>query len=237
MSGVDSKMIEINLLPIELRKKTHKAISAGGLGLPKRLMINTGIIVLFFLVSAHIALSITAMIKKGQADDLRLEWQILQPAKQNADGHIRQIQALKAREKLIKSASGVDVIWAGKLNCISDLIPAEIWLTGITLNERQRVIKPGQIRGLNARAAAGGKSDTQQILTVNGIVESKHSSKMLSPVGRFIKSLENEPLFFNDFEEIELGDVKRREINERNVMSFELICVVRDKEEQTVGPQ
>ena len=230
-------MIEINLLPKELRKKTHKAISAGGLDLPKRLMINTGIIVLFFLVLTHIALSITTMIKKGQAQDLQLEWQILQPAKQSADGHIRQIQALKAREKLIKSVGGVDVIWARKLNYISELIPSEIWLTRITLDERQRVIKRGQTRGLNARAAAGVRDNTQQILTLNGIVESKHSSKMLSPVGRFIKSLENEPLFFDDFEEIELGDVKRREIEERNVMSFELICVVKDKEEQTVGLQ
>lgn len=217
-------MIEINLLPPELRKKKIK--------LPRQTLINTAVITLFCLVILHIILAFIAARQKKQLKLFQQEWKILQPQKIEADTVINQMQLLRNKETLIRKASGLDIVWAQKLNLISDLIPAEIWLTKVSLESRTRSPKPSQQRKLNLKAIQELKKRDQKILVISGVVAAGRSSEMLSPVSRFITRLKREPLFFNDFEEVELGQVKRKKIDNKEVMVFELICILKEEQEQ-----
>lgn len=188
-------MIEINFLPVKYRKRN---IQLPDLSEIKAIPIIIG--VFSFLIGVYLILSIILAVKTGALNRLNNEWQGMTGEKQHVDEIKKEIKYFKGKADLIDKLVGGRMLWAKKLNQLSDLIPDGIWLENLELGSRK----------------------DQQVLILKGNVFSR-SKEETALTGDFIKSLRDNREFFADFSDIELESIKRHKLGETEVMEFNLI--------------
>lgn len=190
-------MIEINLLPEELRKKE-------GLRLPKEFYI-IGVGVLSFLIVLHATTGMIIKWKRYRVVKLTQRWAELAPLRKSVDV-IRQETA-----DLDKRAGGIDrlmvrrFLWSEKLNQLSNLVIPGIWIRTLSLNP------------------SPPSKNLPLTLNLKGSVVSRQGEEM-AIVGKFITNLKNDRDFSEDFNNIELKSIQRRGIRGTEVMDFVLVC-------------
>ena len=187
-------MIEINLLPPEMRKKK--------LELPEIPLIPVGVGILCVFVIGSLILGLVVHRKNSQLKILRREWAEKLPLKNEADGLKAEAERLRREKVLLEDLSKRRFLWSAKLNSLSDLIPMGIWLTELSLDEM------GEMR----------------FLTLEGIAMPFKRQEMIALVTRFMDTLKRDKRFFSGLESIELGPIERIKVEETEVMRFSLIC-------------
>ena len=95
-------MIEINLLPPELKKKRESKILGGKFNLPPEVMIGLGGGMVAFLIIVHILLMLTNMARLAQYKSLKKEWDRMLPHKGEADNVVKELRNLQAKLKSIE---------------------------------------------------------------------------------------------------------------------------------------
>jgi len=193
-------MIEINLLPPEMRKKK--------LELPEIPLMPVGVGILCVFVIGSLILGLAVHRKNSQLKILRREWEERIPLKKEADGFKAEIERLRRKSALLEDLSKRRFLWSVKLNSLSDLIPMGIWLTELSLDEM------GEMR----------------FLTLEGIAMPFKGQEMIALVTRFMDALKNDKRFFFGLEDIELGPIERIKVEEAEVMRFSLICRLKERE-------
>jgi len=187
-------MIEINLLPEELRQK-HAPLFSLNLEMEKiKIFIAVGLGA--FLVLLVVFLSVAFFIRKGQVSVLT--------ARENKDSSkISQIQALNSEITGLKvKIDGIDelikrrFLWAQKLNQLSGLVASNTWFTHIYTDSENRLI-------------------------IEGSVVSKSEEEMAC-VGKFMKNLKEDVEFFKDFKNIKLESVQRSDKDESGIVDFKI---------------
>lgn len=180
-------MITINLLPTQRKRITAPA--------PNQAMI---MIFALFLAAGALATAYYFRVQLAERRELK-EQLVADQAAYVEDVKIAhqlqaQLDALQQRKKLIEELlySGPEI--ARKLNQISDLIPAKIWLEQIkmetTEKQEQRVVTTGQ-----TRTSRTVRVETT-MLTLTGVTEDLTNGPSL--VAEFISRLHNSP-FMEDF--------------------------------------
>lgn len=187
-------MIEINLLPPERRKKT--------LELPKFPLLPVGMGILGILVTVNFTLGLMVGRRNAQIKRLTEEWELNLPLKQQADAISSTINELRTKKEVMDSLIGRRFLWSKKLNLLSDLIPRGIWLTRLSLDEK------GDLR----------------FLTLEGVAMPLKGQEMVTLVTKFMDALKEDKEFFEGFEAIELGPIKRKKVEKIEVMKFTLVC-------------
>ncbi len=187
-------MIEINLLPPERRKKT--------LELPKFPLLPVGMGILGILVTVNFTLGLIVGRRNAQIKRLTEEWELNLPSKQQADAISSTINELRTKKEVMDSLIGRRFLWSKKLNLLSDLIPRGIWLTRLSLDEK------GDLR----------------FLTLEGVAMPLKGREMVTLVTKFMDALKEDKEFFEGFEAIELGPIKRKKVEKIEVMKFTLVC-------------
>ncbi len=189
-------MIEINLLPSEMRKRK--------LELPEIPLIPVGVGILCVFVIGSLILGLVVHRKNSQLKILRREWEQKLPLKKEADGLKAEIERLRRKKALLENLSKRRFLWSAKLNSLSDLIPMGIWLTELSLDEMGET----------------------KFLTLEGIAMPFKGQEMVALVTGFMETLKNDKTFFSGLEEIELGPIERIKVEEAEteVMRFSLIC-------------
>jgi len=187
-------MIEINLLPSERRKKT--------LELPKFPLLPVGMGILGILVTVNFTLGLMVGRRNAQIKRLTEEWELNLPSKQQADAISSTINELRTKKEVMDSLIGRRFLWSKKLNLLSDLIPRGIWLTRLSLDEK------GDLR----------------FLTLWGLAMPFKGQEMVASVTKFMDALKEDKEFFEGFEAIELGPIKRKKVEKIEVMKFTLVC-------------
>ncbi|MBI3601708.1 MAG: PilN domain-containing protein [Candidatus Omnitrophica bacterium] len=175
-------MIEINLVPLHLRKK-----EAGGIwssvGIPKVILFGVGGIFITLLVLMHGLLISLWVIQSTRHAIYQVIWQKMSPDKNNIDSINKELQDLKDRTSTIGDiASKKAILWSQKLNILSDTMPKEVWLKKVAWNNN--------------------------VLTVEGSAVSKLRDE-ISIVGNFVSDLKKEESFVKDFSSLELTSVTR----------------------------
>ncbi len=202
-------MITINLLPEELKKKesSFARIGASFKGQIK-LFRNIGYTVILILVAAHTSLFVIGHKNVKMTDALFKKSAGLAPAK-------KEYTALKAEAALAdRKARAIDALmtdrfsWAKLLNGLSESVIPGIWLTGLSYQE---------VSGDKTVPAAG-------YLDLSGYASSM-GEEGTALVGRFIKDMKDNPLFFSDFSEIKLESIKSEKYLDQEVMSFKITCL------------
>lgn len=141
-------MIEINLVPEQLRKKkraannasTANAAPSSGLSKEATIGILIGFVVL--LVLASIGLQGFITVKVMSRNELKKQEDEIAPGKKNVEKMIDDMKTVKAKVKTLEDVLGKkQVFMAQKLNEVSDHLPRSVWLTKIAFENDRFIIE------------------------------------------------------------------------------------------------
>ncbi|MBI3008483.1 MAG: hypothetical protein HYY56_03050, partial [Candidatus Omnitrophica bacterium] len=115
-------MIEINLLPESMRKEKKE--------LPKELLLFfIGGFLVGILILAWIFSSIQIIVVNGKLSRLEREWKELLPITEETSALMEKKQQLEERVAIVETLTNGRLLWAKKLNQLSNLIPEGVWLS------------------------------------------------------------------------------------------------------------
>mgnify|MGYP001615804926 CR=1 FL=1 len=194
-------MIDINLIPTNLRKKSKTPLFRCSIfNLPSEAIVGLvgGLIVLLGII--HFLLLGFIGKKIAQKKQLEKSWQEILPQKQKADRLVNEWRALQAKKSDIeKMTMSRRILWAPKLNSMSDSLSRGVWLNRINLDEG--------------------------VLMIEGSVVSKMADEMGS-VGSLTSNLKSKERFVSGLENIEVGPLQRRKIQTTEIADFSITAKV-----------
>ncbi|MFA5093246.1 MAG: PilN domain-containing protein [Candidatus Omnitrophota bacterium] len=202
-------MIEINLLPEELRVKTkqkapeHVAVVTNTTGFTQEkafIYALPAILVLFVLL--HFYFGIVSMVKGGQLATLNRKWLDLGPQKKVLDEFSQQYSSSSADASITQLLINQRVLWGQKLNKLSLNLPPGVWFNDIAL--------------------------TKQTIIIQGSVISLQKDE-LTLINKLLDNLKADKDFYNDFISFELSNVQKKTIGSYDVSDFVLTGVLKAK--------
>ncbi len=208
-------MIEINLLPSSQRKR-KKAMQ-----LPPTVFIAVGggLLLLLFLIT--VGLTVGVSLKKGSLRRVKGSIARIKPESERVAIRKKEEEKLKKRMAIIKQLMDNRILWAKKLNRLSDLVLPRIWLTSISIEKKWEESNSGN---------SGNKEKTKRIagkfLVIKGVAASAMGETGgLKLVGDFMDKLKNDSSFYGDFTNIQQhGSLRWRQGGGVATMYFELRC-------------
>lgn len=201
-------MIEINLLPEELRIKSkektlEQVVATTMTGFSQdELFIYAIPALLALFVLAHLYFAVIGIAKGGQLASLKRKWTSLEPQKKILDEFNQQYSALSQDAGLAQLLINQRILWAQKLNKLSLNLPSGVWFNDISL--------------------------AKQSLTIQGSVISLKMEE-LNLISRLLDSLKADNDFFKDFASLELSSVQKRSIGSYDVADFVLTGTLKSK--------
>ena len=201
-------MIEINLLPEDLRKKEMMQFK-----LPEWPKLKVYAIALAAFLGIQTLATVFAFYQKleiiavrGQIASIKQENPELMARKGEtaaADGRLKQIDLLTARK----------FYWATLLNRLAHSITKGVWLREFSVQTAQAPERQGE-------EAASAVAKRQVKLYGSAIGAGQETAH----IGRFVKSLEENRRFADFFEEIDVSNINQRKVKDFDVYDFELSC-------------
>ncbi len=207
-------MIEINLLPISLREKRRK------IELPPVTFIVVGGGILALLLLATVILAATTYVKGSRLQKVEEKFKKLEPESEQIAYLKDEKQKLQKKMTVIEQLVDKRILWARKLNELSSLIPPQVWLTSLFIEERS--------------SGAGSKeneTEKKKFLVIKAVAISRGEGETgeLGLVGDFMDEIRKDSSFCADFTNVERrGPIRRSEIGGSETMHFELSCPFRE---------
>ena len=189
-------MLEINLVPKNLRKKRKSHFAWGEMKIPLEVVVGIGGGFVFLLIFVHVLLLIINISCLTRHKMLKNEWTKIIPQKEKADSILSQLRNMQLRKNTIKGISPDDInssSWAVKLNILSDVLPNGVWLKKVALSEK--------------------------ILFVEGSSISTQNRDLLD-IHHLITSLKNSNAFLENLTSLDLGTIQRRKIRDIEIIDF-----------------
>jgi Tfp pilus assembly protein PilN len=126
-------MIEINLLPDELKLKTRRS------SFEMDYLFYLIPLVLLLLVLIHLSLGVVQVSKIAKISGLNRRMLVLEPERKKIQGMIAFEQ--EPSRKVIEELSSKSVRWSGKLNGLSLHLPQGVWFNEISASKKELIIK------------------------------------------------------------------------------------------------
>lgn len=230
-------MIDINLLPQEMRKKEprFKSIDFGEFDIKSLPLTNIAITAASILLAVHVLLFVVGVYSKAKASDLSKKYGAILSERKTAINLKAQIDLINKKIRAIDELMVKRFGWAKKLNDLSDSMVPGIWLSNLEYEEK--TVERAQTaagRGQNARDRAPAARTATEKATARYLILSGYASSMgeqgTALIGKFIKSLKDNPDFYSDFSDIELGSIRSERMQDQEVMSFKLTCMFKQTE-------
>ncbi len=222
-------MIEINLLPEEAKKRKRSApkMDASMINLSSLSITSIAMMTVGALLAIQSALFITGVISgiafnsmNRKYKDILLRKNETQQLKTWVDTANKKVAAID--ELMVKRFS-----WEKKLNALSDSMIPGIWLTELQYDEKLTdAIKPANADSVE-KGRGEGKRALEKTLSRYLILSGAASGmgeEGTALIGRFIRSLKDDPAFYSDFSDIELGTIKREKMDDQEIMTFKITC-------------
>lgn len=201
-------MIQINLLPEELKIKTKgrnsdPAVIKNPLALiQERLFIYAIGAVLALFILAHFFLAVLLISKNRQLVSLNRKWLDSAAQKKEVDEFNREFSATFQDSSVLAQLSRQRILWAQKLNALSLHLPAGVWFNEILLN---------------------GNS-----LTIKGSVISLQKEEVVL-INRLLDNLKAAVEFSKDFSGFELSNVQKRSLGGYDIADFVLVGALKPR--------
>lgn len=212
-------MIQINLLPPDLRRKETPKIVLPDIPIKKTLLVIVGIV-----LGVQILLSLAAGVLAFQSGATKA-------AIEKISGEVAETRRIKeasvgALNKLkdIRILTSKKFYWASLLNALTDSMTKGVWLRTLSLEENI-VEAPKPDAKKNSKGSVK-KSDMVQIRSVTLKLEGSvyAGGQETAFIGKFVKALK-ENSYFNDlFFNIDLSNISQRKISDYDVYDFILFC-------------
>lgn len=230
-------MIEINLLPPEMKRKEpmFKPIEFGEFDIRSLPLVNIAIATGIILLSVHLLLFVTGIYSKSRAFKLSKQYNSILPQKNEAANLKAQIDLINKKVAAIDELMVRRFSWAKKLNDLSDSVTPGIWLSNLEYDEKfgersiQLISKPVNGKGKAPAAKKATEKVMSRYLVISGYASSM-GEQGTALIGKFIQSLKDNPGFYSDFSDIELGSIKSERMQDQEVMSFKLTCMFKQAE-------
>ncbi len=204
-------MIELNLLPEELKKKRVK------IELPEIPLIPIAVVFVGVLLIVQFIMGSLIFLSKRQFAGLDKKWQDLAPKKAEFNKVRKQVVATGKKVEAIEGLIEKQLNWSRLLNELSNSLAANIWLTELSYAESG---KDNRIRTLTLSGSAAGESE-----------------EATAQIARFIKALKDNKIFFTEFDSTELISIRKGLVAEQDVMNFILVCSFKSKESPQEEPK
>lgn len=210
-------MIEINLLPAEMRKKVSPfaQLNLPIFNIQKLPVLSIAAVFAGVLVVVQVLVIVMNIYSKVTLNTLTKKYDSITPKKREADALKAKSDAITKRVGAIDELMGKRFSWAKKLNALSDSMTPGIWLNEMEYDERS---------GANVKAVKGKASGMPGKLLMNGFAAGI-GEQGLALIGKFIKSLKENEAFYSDFNDIELVASKSDKAEGQEVMNFKIGCV------------
>lgn len=189
-------MIEINLVPENLRKKRkRRGTGAPSIStLPKETFIGVCGGFLGLLLFMHVILQGVITLKFVRHTQYKKQWEEILPEKAKVDKVLDALKKMQARVKSVEEAVGSEhILWSKKLNEISDDMAGGVWLKKIELIENT--------------------------LFIQGRAVSKDNTEILR-AHKFASNLKNDKGFKKYFSDIEIGIHRTTRLGTASVADF-----------------
>lgn len=188
-------MIDINLIPVALRKKSGGFLGVT-LNLPREILWGVGFAAAAFTVLCHVLLALGWIVKSMSLVGLENQWKQVEPDRRAIDAIGNQVKDLnkkmKTMQELVKTR---ETSWSQKLNSVSDNLPKGVWLTKLIIDERSLVFQ--------------------------GMAVSKQRNEIVL-IGNLNNALKKDASFAADFSNIEVNAINRSKFNNVDVSQFTL---------------
>ena len=216
-------MIELNLLPEELKKKKKR------IELPEIPFIPIGLVLIGTLVVIQLLLSGWVAITRAQISSLEKAWQELAPKRTELDSIKKKISTTSKKAQVIEYLIDKRMSWARLLGELGDSVTSNIWLTSLSYDEKIETPAKKTSRGSSKnKTKAEPKIYKTSTLTISGSASGK-GEEGTAYIARFIQSLKNNKDFFKNFSDVELVSIKQGSVADQDVMNFKLACRFKQK--------
>ena len=215
-------MIELNLLPEEIKKKRKKI----RIELPEIPLIPITIGFVAVLLIIQILFGCFIFFSRKELALLTKERQGLSPKKQEIIDIKRAISNKARKVSAIESLMKNQLTWSRLLNDLSDCLTSNIWLTNLFYGEKsERRTVSGKVSAGKKKRASSTKTETRKIRTrtLTGFASGRGEATT-ERVARFIRSLKRSKNFSAKFNAVELVSITKSNVAGQDVMNFELVC-------------
>lgn len=192
-------MIEINLLPEELKVKTKRV---GKVSIESKYFLYLIPLVFAVLILAHICLAAVGIVKSFQFSQLNSKWKKLEPQRELLNNLKKGYDVLASDAKLIQELNSRRLNWSEKLNRLSQDLPSGIWFNEILVSRKDFVLKASVV---------------------------SLQREEMSLINKFIDSLKNDTRFLRDFNNLELGSIQKKSVGGYDVVDFILTAKLKAK--------
>jgi hypothetical protein len=199
-------MIEINLLPEELRvnAKAQKQPAAqgqpGGFVFNRKYIVYAIPLVVAVIILAHIVLGGLMIWKSVQSGMLSNNWKSLEPQRKELEQFDKEFAVLTQDVSLLQKLTRDRISWSQKFSKLSLTIPSGMWFDEISLAAQQAIIS-GSVVSLQQDAMAA--------------------------IREFMDQLKGDQAFFKYFDKIELSSYQGRTTGGYNVIDFMLVATLK----------
>ena len=201
-------MIQINLLPEELKIKTKARNPDQAMVKNRAALIQDQLFIyaipamLVLFILAHLYFAVLLISKNGQLVSLNRKWLDLAAQKKALDEFNQEFSATSQDASLIQQLSRQRIIWAQKLNELSLHLPAGVWFNDIVLDSNN--------------------------LTIRGSVISLQKEEV-SLINRLLDNLKTTLEFSKDFSSFELSNVQKRSLGGYDIADFVLVGALKPR--------
>jgi len=191
-------MININLIPPALRKKSGAGLSILSINIPQEILFGVGGGVVFLILTVHLVLGAAWLMAAGHLSLDKLQWQKVASDKNELDDISSKSRELRKKINAIADmAVKKTLVWSPKLNAISEALPRGLWLRKMVLDKSS--------------------------LTMEGSAVSKNHDEITN-VGNFVSVLKKDEAFMKDFSSLEVNSIQRGKRNSMEVADFTVMA-------------
>lgn len=201
-------MIELNLLPKELRKVKRVSMQ-----LEKIPVAKIAIAVLLGLIALHLLLIFFDAQNHSILKKLTAEWNNMQGQREETGKLTREIIALEKKLEAVRGITESEFNWAKLLSGLNNSVIPNIWLSKLELT----------FQDFKKKEKKGASEKVPIAVSITGYALGS-SQEATSIVAKFITSLKKNTEFSDYFREIELHNMVAREVDGKEVMRFVLNC-------------
>ena len=227
-------MIKINLLPEDRRVHDSSFTKFGTMfKMRQGSLKNMVIAAIFILAVIHISLFFIGARSSRMFKSVSQKYKELLPGKKEYEALRAEVGATNKKAKAIEGLMANRLMWANKLNDLSDSVTPGIWLTSVIYEEKPSDVSVQVAVPVAAPAfRAGGKkeimkTETQKVslrfLNISGYASSV-GEQGTALVGKFIKGMKENTSFFSDFSDVRLESIKSQKVMDQEVMAFQITC-------------
>ena len=213
-------MIQINLLPEEIQKARKKrSISLKVNVVAISVVACVGAVFVFL----HVILFGYNFFLNSRFSSLDSKYLELKPEADQIMYLKERTNTLMRKKNIVLDLIESRVLWAQKLNQLSDLIPGQVWLTNYEIKTKtEQVVQ--KVKMPDGTTMEKLVPTTYFVLEYEGGVVSLERREMLYIVGNFIANIKKSDVYFELFEDIELVNTEREKEKEsgREYMTFKL---------------